>query len=280
MPEMPEVESVVALIRERIERKTIVKIDLIKTDVIKYPQAVDYVRLLENQTIKKVQRKGKYIILEMDNKILAVIHLRMTGKLLFTSKNQELDKYACVVFHLNDENKLVYADIRRLGTLEAVTKDELPRIKGLYTIGAEPLSDEFSVEYLTRILNHNKGKIKPFLLNQKYIAGLGNIYVDESLAISKIHPARVASSLTEDEIKSLYKAINKAIGEAIADGGTSFRDYRNALGEKGSHQDNLYVYNRKGKPCKFCQTAIVKTILNGRGTYYCPTCQKLEHRLR
>lgn len=276
MPEMPEVENVVAGIRKYIEGRKITQIEIIKGDVIKYPDSENYVKALENQVINKVKRRGKYIILEMDNGILAVIHLRMTGKLLFVPQDKELDKYSCVVFNLDDKNRLVYADVRRLGTLDAVTSAELSQIKGLYTLGAEPLSAEFTIEHLTKILHNSRGKIKSFLLNQKNIAGLGNIYVDESLAISKIHPASQASSLTEQEIKSLHSAINKVISDGIKDGGTSFRDYRNSLGEKGTHQEHLYVYNRHGQPCKFCKTPIVKIVLNGRGTYYCPSCQKLR----
>ena len=108
------------------------------------------------------------------------------------------------------------------------------------------------------------------------MAGLGNIYVDEALVISKIHPERKANSLSDEEIERLHQAINLVISEGIRDGGTSFRDYRNGLGEKGSHQDKLYVYNRKGKECRFCDTLITKIVLNGRGTYFCPNCQKLN----
>ena len=133
-----------------------------------------------------------------------------------------------------------------------------------------------NTDILKDCLNKSKTKIKPFLLNQKNVAGLGNIYVDEALAISKIHPERKANSLSDEEIEKLHQAINLVINEGIRDGGTSFRDYRNGLGEKGSHQDKLYVYNRKGKECRFCDTLITKIVLNGRGTYFCPNCQKLN----
>lgn len=162
MPEMPEVENIVRGIRKYIVNQKIVDIEIIKGDVIKYPEIKKYKELLIGNSIKAIDRRGKYIILKMDNGILSVIHLRMTGKLLYTLQNQPIDKYSCVVFYLEDGNKLVYADVRRLGTLEVVNTDELSRIKGLYTLGAEPLSKEFTIEYLQNILKGSKSKIKSF----------------------------------------------------------------------------------------------------------------------
>ncbi len=279
MPEMPEVESIVVGIRDKICNRVITDIEVKKADVIKYPTKDVYVKLLLNQRIEAINRRGKYIIMYLESGVLHVIHLRMTGKLLFVPNGEAIDKYACVIFSLDSGDKLVYADVRRLGTLDVVTKAELPqRLKGLYNLGAEPLSAEFTTAYLTEILQKNHGKIKPFLLNQNHIAGLGNIYVDEALAISKIHPERTADSLNTAEINSLYEAINRVISAGIQDGGTTFRDYRNGLGKKGSHQEHLYVYNRQGKPCRFCQTPIEKIVVNGRGTYYCPSCQQKKRK--
>lgn len=275
MPEMPEVESIVLGIRDFIENRKIIDVKIIKGDVIKTPTQEQYKHLLIGKTIHSLKRKGKYIIMQLDDEYLNIIHLRMTGKLLYTKKIDELDKYSCVIYYLDNGDKLIYADIRRLGTLDLILTKELSKIKGLYTLGAEPLSTEFTTIYLTKHLVKAKGKIKPWLLNQKNIAGLGNIYVDEALAISKIHPERIANSLNDKEIERLYNAINLVIREGIKDGGTSFRDYRNGLGEKGQHQDKLYVYNREGKPCKFCHNLIKKIVLNGRGTHFCPNCQRL-----
>lgn len=276
MPEMPEVENIVVGIKDFIENKKIVDVEIIKGDVIKSPSSDEYRKLLQDRIIKSLKRRGKYIIMSLDDGRLNIIHLRMTGKLLYKQENEDIDKYSCVIYHLEDKTKLIYADIRRLGTLDLITTDEISRLKGLYTLGAEPLSSEFTIEYLKDCLNKSKTKIKPFLLNQKNVAGLGNIYVDEALVISKIHPERKANSLSDEEIERLHQAINLVIIEGIRDGGTSFRDYRNGLGKKGSHQDKLYVYNRKGKECRFCDTLITKIVLNGRGTYFCPNCQKLN----
>ena len=151
MPEMPEVENIVRGIRPFIETKKITDIEIIKSDIVKYPSVEQYVQRIKNSRINAVKRRGKYIILELDNGIAAVIHLRMTGKLLYTRQNQPIDKYACVIFTLEDKNKLVYADVRRLGTLDAVTNRELPRLKGLYSLGAEPLTADFSVDYVAAV---------------------------------------------------------------------------------------------------------------------------------
>ena len=274
MPEMPEAENIVRGIRPFIETKKITDIEIIKSDIVKYPSVEQYVQRIKNSRINAVKRRGKYIILELDNGIAAVIHLRMTGKLLYTRQNQPIDKYACVIFTLEDKNKLVNADVRRLGTLDAVTNQELPRLKGLYSLGAEPLTADFSVDYLQKVLQKSKSRIKSFLLNQKNVAGLGNIYVDEALFLSRINPLRTAGSLSMAEIKALHEAVNQVIGAGIKDGGTTFRDYRNGLGGKGTHQDHLYVYSRKGESCRVCGAPIEKTVVGGRGTYYCPCCQR------
>lgn len=276
MPEMPEVESIVVGIRPYIEKRKIVDIEVIKGDVIKYPTIEKYKQIIKNKVIKALERRGKYIIIRLSDDMINVIHLRMTGKLLYQKDMENLDKYSCIIYHLDNGNRLIYADIRRLGTLDLINIKESSRLKGLSNLGAEPLSKEFTVEYLQQCLTKSKGKIKPLLLNQKYVAGLGNIYVDEALAISKIHPERMANALSKREVVKLHEAINIVIDEGIRDGGTSFRDYRNGLGEKGEHQDKLYVYNRQGQKCRFCQSKITKIILNGRGTHFCPECQKLR----
>lgn len=276
MPEMPEVESIVVGIRSYVEKRKIIDIEVIKGDVIKYPTIEKYKQSIKNKVIETLERRGKYIIMKLSDDMLNVIHLRMTGKLLYQKDIEVLDKYSCIIYHLDNGNRLVYADIRRLGTLDLINETELSRLKGLANLGAEPLSKDFTVDYLQQCLVKSKGKIKPLLLNQKYVAGLGNIYVDEALAISKIHPERMANTLSKREIIKLHEAINIVISEGIRDGGTSFRDYRNGLGEKGAHQDKLYVYNRQGQKCRFCQSKIIKIILNGRGTHFCPECQKLE----
>lgn len=280
MPEMPEVEIIVRGLNPFVEGRTITAIDIIQPTLIKYPDENTFIESLVNHRIIVASRRGKYIRLDLDNDSKVIIHLRMTGKLLCTPAGGEIDKHACIIFQLDNGTSLIYADIRRLGTVELLTASELTNkdcgfCKGYFTLGPEPLSQEFTPEYLRRITQKNRGKIKPLLLKQNYLAGLGNIYVDEALAIAKIHPERMALTITNAEISALYKAINKVISDGIADGGTTFRDYRNSSGERGHHQEHLYVYNRKGEPCKFCHTPIERIVVGGRGTHYCPQCQQL-----
>ena len=173
MPEMPEVENIVVGIKDFIENKKIVDVEIIKGDVIKSPSSDEYRKLLQDRIIKSLKRRGKYIIMSLDDGRLNIIHLRMTGKLLYKQENEDIDKYSCVIYHLEDKTKLIYADIRRLGTLDLITTDEISRLKGLYTLGAEPLSSEFTIEYLKDCLNKSKTKIKPFLLNQKKCGRFG-----------------------------------------------------------------------------------------------------------
>lgn len=278
MPELPEVESIVRGIKNKIEGRTIVSADIIKgrDDVIKYPSSSEYAANIKGRTIEKIRRRGKYILLELSGGILSVIHLRMTGRLIFVPDGRAEDKYACVVYRFDDGSCLMYADVRRLGTLHLLRDDELSMVKGLSSLGPEPLSEEFSPAYLAQIAKGSRSRIKSFLLDQKHIAGLGNIYVDEALAISRIHPLRPAGSLDESEIRALHEAVNKVIAAGIKDGGTTFRDYRNGTGGKGAHQEHLYVYSRKGKACRFCGAAIEKITVGGRGTYFCPKCQVMK----
>lgn len=278
MPELPEVESIVRGIKNKIEGRTIVSAEMIKgrDDVIKYPSSSEYAEEIKGRMIEKMRRRGKYILLELSGGVLSVIHLRMTGRLIFVPGGRADDKYACVIYRLDDGSCLMYADVRRLGTLHLLCGGDLSMVKGLSSLGPEPLSEDFSADYLARIAKGSRSRIKSFLLDQKHIAGLGNIYVDEALAISRIHPLRLAGSLSLSEIEALHEAVNKVIAAGIEDGGTTFRDYRNGTGGKGAHQEHLYVYSRKGKACRFCGAAIEKITVGGRGTYFCPKCQVMK----
>ena len=147
-------------------------------------------------------------------------------------------------------------------------------LKGLAEMGPEPLSVEFTPAYLEQAASQRKTAIKSFLLNQKYIGGIGNIYADEALFLAAIHPLRPAKSLSAGECRRLWESVNQVIAAGIEDGGTTFRDYQNGEGGKGSHQEHLYVYGRKGEPCRNCHTAIERITVGGRGTHFCPHCQE------
>lgn len=276
MPEMPEVETIRRTLAVNIEGRTIVDIKIRLPRLIKYPKQDAYIKRLCNRKIEKMGREGKYLIMHMSGDMMAVFHLRMTGQLYYADENEEKDKYTKIVFSLDNGTQLIYADMRTFGTLYAIKENEREKIKGLYELGHEPLAKNFTISYLANILKRSKSKIKVFLLNQKNIAGLGNIYVDESLFLAGINPEQSADSLSVSKIKRLHAAINKVISAGIRDGGTTFRDYVNGNRKKGQHQNNLYVYGQDKKPCQKCGTIIKKIKVGGRGTCFCPKCQKLK----
>ena len=275
MPEMPEVEIIRRYLDTQVAGKTIMNLDIRLPRMIKWPDVEGFRALVTGRTIKSMNRRGKYLLMELDNDSKVVFHLRMTGRLVYEPTGETSDHHARVIFHLQDGASLVYGDTRTLGTIHGLKPQELGMLKGLAEMGPEPLSAEFTVEYLYRTASQRKVAIKSFLLNQKYIGGIGNIYADEALFLAGIHPLRPANSLTQAECSSLWESVNKVIAAGIADGGTTFRDYQNGEGGKGSHQEHLYVYGRKGEQCRNCGAVIERITVGGRGTHFCPKCQEV-----
>ncbi len=274
MPEMPEVETIKRSLIHKIGGRTIKEVEFLLSRLVKWPSAGEFQAVLTGKKIIDLTRRGKYLLFHLDNNQLMVVHLRMTGRLSYITQGMEMDKFTRIIFTLDNGDQLLYADTRTLGTLYLLPSEELWRISGLVNMGPEPLSEEFSLQYFAEMLKKRHGNIKAVLLNQKYIGGLGNIYVDESMSIASIHPERIASSLVADEALKLFNAINKVIEDGIAHGGTTFRDYRDGGGKSGSHQHHLTVYGRKSAPCFLCGKAIVWKTVAGRGTHFCAECQK------
>lgn len=274
MPEMPEVEIIRQTLVEKVSGRRIKEVEFLLSRLVKWPSAGEFQAVLTGKRIIDLTRRGKYLLFHLDDQQIMVVHLRMTGRLSYVSPGMEIDKFTRIIFKLDNGDCLIYGDTRTLGTLYLLPPEELWRISGLANMGPEPLSAEFTLEYLASMLKKRHGNIKAVLLNQKYIGGLGNIYVDESMAIAGIHPERIASSLNADEEKRLYHAINKVIADGITHGGTTFRDYRDGNGKRGSHQEHLAVYGRKMAPCLNCGMPILWKTIAGRGTHFCPECQK------
>lgn len=273
MPEMPEVETIRRTLDTKVTGRKILRVEMLLPRLVKWPSPSEFQALVTDTVIMRLARRGKYLLFYLDNGIVMVVHLRMTGRLYIQSAESD-ERFARLLFELDNGTRLIYADSRTLGTLYAMPEQELWRIAGLQTLGPEPLSPEFTLDYFRGKLKSRKGKIKALLLDQKIIGGLGNIYVDESLALAGIHPERTADSLAEEESAKLYEAVNRVIEQGITYGGTTFRDYRNGEGGYGSNQHHLNVYGRKSEPCKICGTPIAKGEVAGRGTHYCPNCQK------
>lgn len=274
MPEMPEVETVRRDLAKHIIGRRIVEAKVLLARQLRSKQTVEeFCRSIEGRTVERIDRRGKYLLADFGDTVM-VIHLGMTGQLYY-SPYDVLDKtHVRFWFRFDSGEYLIFADVRTFGGVYLVKREELDSITGLATLGAEPLTEAFTADYLAARLKGRKSVIKSFLLDQRQVSGLGNIYVDEALFVAGILPVRRADSITCEEVERLVQAVNRVIADGIRDGGTTFRDYRNGEGGKGSHQDRLFVYSRGGQPCRRCQTTIERCTVGGRGTHYCPSCQK------
>jgi formamidopyrimidine-DNA glycosylase len=275
MPELPEVETVRKTLEKLVLLKEIENITVYWPKIIKNPIEIEqFVDALKGETIEDIGRRGKFLIFYTGNYAL-VSHLRMEGKYGLYSKDEPFDKHTHVIFHFTDGTELRYRDVRKFGTMHLFKKGEEFIKPPLLDMGPEPFSEEFTIEYLGRMLKKTTRKIKPALLDQKVLVGLGNIYVDEALFRSGIHPERVANSLKKEELSVLHQEIIATLSEAVKKGGSTIRSYVNSQGEIGMFQLELYAYGRKGEGCKKCGTPLEKTVVGGRGTHFCPNCQKL-----
>ena len=273
MPELPEVETICRSLRDHVVRKTLAEVEIQLSRLIKWPTPEDFRSIMTGRTIEALERRGKYLLFQLSGDWVLVVHLRMTGRLYYRAADAASTGSPRVVFHFVGGDALEYYDTRTLGTLYLLRQNELNRIYGLSSLGPEPLTAEFTPEYLSTGLARRKGKIKSVLLDQAFIGGLGNIYVDESLARAGLHPEQRAHELTQPEVIRLHEAINFVIDKGICGNGTTFRDYLDGIGNKGEFQNDLCVYGRKNLPCPTCGTLIVRTEVGGRGTHFCPQCQ-------
>ncbi len=274
MPELPEVETIVReLIASHLVGKQIHNAHVYWSRIVETSSAEKFCRQIRNQRINNIHRRGKYLVFKLTDDTL-LVHLRMTGKFEFIAQNSAINKHEHVRLIFTDGTALRYQDPRKFGRW-SLLKDATEKMNML---GLEPLSKEFTLEAFKLLFQNHPSQIKPFLLNQKYIAGLGNIYVDESLWKAKIHPQRLTNSLSDSEINHLYKAIQMVLKTAIKNLGTSLGtgqgNYISVNGKPGENQYHLSVHRRKGHECPRCKSIIVKTVVAQRGTYYCPKCQR------
>lgn len=273
MPELPEVETIVKDLKlAGLIGKKIVQAHIYWPRIIEAPAAQTFISKVEKQTIKNIRRRAKYIVIDLSHGTL-LIHLRMTGKFNILSALAPPDKHEHVRLVFDDKTILSYLDPRKFGRWSWY---EDPTEK-LEQLGFEPLSKEFTLAALKKLIHQHSTQIKPFLLNQKYVAGLGNIYVDEALWRAKIHPQTLANELNENEIKHLHEAIKHVLEIGVKNQGTSLGlgkgNYFSVSGRRGGHQNHLKVFRRDGEACPRCQEIIKKIIVTQRGTHFCPRCQ-------
>ena len=285
MPELPEVQTITNDLSKKILNKKISSVDIRLKNIVKN-DTQDFIETLVDNSFKKIERRGKFIILKLKNSDKhLVIHLRLTGQLIYQNKNEIiagghdtgennfnlLDKHAHLVIHFKDNSKLFYNDQRQFGFFQIVNDEELLEIKE--KLGVEPLDGKFTLKIFSELIRSKKINVKAFLLNQKDIAGIGNIYADETLFKAGIRPTRTLDSLVSVEIKKLFMSIKTILKEAVKQRGTSFNNYIDTDGNKGNFAKKLKVYGRDGQKCVVCDSIIIKTKVAGRGTRYCPKCQ-------
>jgi len=271
MPELPEVETVVRGLRASLAGHTIIGLTVHWSGSIAVPDPAVFAQRLTGRTVVDVDRRGKWIVITLDDGQTLLIHLRMTGQLLLEAIRCPVDEYARVVFRLDGGKRLRFSDMRKFGRLILTREPD----KVLDDLGPEPLADDFTVQRFERMLMQRRGRIKSLLLNQRFLAGLGNIYVNEALWRAHIHPLRPANSLTSEEVRKLHRAIRSVLREAIGEGGTTLDNgnFRQADGEVGEFASQLSVYGREGEACGCCGSSIERVKVGQRSTYFCPRCQ-------
>lgn len=272
MPELPEVETVKNTLKPKLINKKITNIKLYHNNIIEYPDIEIFKKKIINQTIIDMSRYGKWLIFELNDYYL-LSHLRMEGKYFFKNKNDELSKHEHVVFTLDNKEELRYHDVRKFGKMLLIEKDKIKEIGPLTELGYEPWDEKLDIDYLKEKYKNKKLPIKTVLLDQSIITGIGNIYADEILFLSKINPEKVSSKLNNNELENIIKYTKQVLEEAIKQGGSTIRSYTSVDGVHGLFQQKLNVHTKEGCPCPVCNKTIIKIKLGGRGTYYCPNCQ-------
>jgi formamidopyrimidine-DNA glycosylase len=280
VPELPEVETVRTRLAPDVEGHTIVRarVDDVRLVRPELPESV--AAALTGATIERVERRGKYLLLRLASGETLAVHLRMTGNLLRRTAGDEAPRFVRAELELDDGSVVAYTDIRRFGTWELlrdlVVADEFIAQR----LGPEPFSDEFTPAFLYAALHRREAPVKSVLLDQRVVAGLGNIYADEALWAAKIHPEVPASRLRRPDAERLHGAIRAALTAGIEAQGASIRDYRMPDGGHGSAQERFAVYGRTGLPCPRCGTAIRRLVVGQRGTHICPHCQRVPRARR
>ena len=277
MPELPEVETIRTRLAPRLEGRRLERVEIVDPRLTRPEPPEAIAAALEGERIVRVSRRGKYLVFEFESGRSLLVHLRMTGNVEHPAQGGlAADPYRRAVVRLDDGSDVAYRDVRRFGTWDLLEPGELEDYFAVRRLGEEPLERGFTTRAFTQALEGRRAPIKAALLDQRAAAGVGNIYADEALWRARLHPLRPAGSLTAGEIARLRKAIRAALEMGIARQGATLRDYRDPEGRRGRMQDEFKVYGRAGEPCPRCGTPIEKTRAGGRGTWFCPHCQRLD----
>jgi formamidopyrimidine-DNA glycosylase len=275
MPELPEVETVRARLEPVLTGRRFERVEIHDPRLVRPYEPAEVAAELQGERVAAVERRGKYLIFRFESGRVLLIHLRMTGSLRHTSGDLAEDPHRRAVVRLDNGSDVAYRDVRRFGTWLLLEPGELEPYLGT-RVGEEPLDALFTAARLGERLARRRAPIKSALLDQRTLAGMGNIYVDEALWRAKVHPLRAAESLDRNELRRLHKAVRAALEAGIARQGSTLRDYALPDGGSGSMQHEFKVYGREGEPCDRCGTPISKTRVAGRGTWFCSSCQPAQ----
>ena len=271
MPELPEVETVKETLKKQVLNR------VIKNVIIRYDKIITGISLdkfkekIKNQKINDIKRRGKWLLFELDDYFL-VSHLRMEGKYFINKQDDEITKHQHVIFDLDDNIQLRYSDVRKFGKMYLIKKEEINLVPPVSELGHEPFDEKLTIEYLKDKYKNKSMPIKTSLLDQSIIVGIGNIYADEILFLSKINPYKKCNELNDLELQAIINNTKTVLTKAIKLGGSTIRSYTSSDGSHGRFQNELLVHTKT--ICPICKTIIKKDKINGRGTYYCINCQK------
>jgi formamidopyrimidine-DNA glycosylase len=273
VPELPEVETVRRRLAPLLEGRLFERVEITDPRLTRPLEPDDVARELAGERVANVDRRGKYLILRFESGRALLVHLRMTGSMLHGDGAVGEDPHRRAVVNLDDGSALAYRDVRRFGTWLLLEPAEVDAYLDA-RVGREPLADAYRARDLAAQLHRRRAPIKAALLDQRTLAGVGNIYADEALWRARIHPLTPADVLSLDEVKALHRGVRRALEQGIARQGSTLRDYRLPDGASGGMQHEFKVYGRGGEPCERCGTPIDKIRVAGRGTWYCPNCQR------
>ena len=288
MPELPEVEVVKKSLKDNICNLSFSKV-IINTNKLRYTINKNLQDTIKNKKILSVERRSKYILINLDKNLTLLAHLGMTGKFFLVNKKKQKqktsfyyeitkkdEKHNHIIFILNDKTQLIYNDVRKFGFIKIISTDEIKSNNHIKDLGPEPLSNKFNFKYFKKYIYNKNKNLKNILMDQKFIAGLGNIYVNEILFMSRLNPKKSIKNINKLEIKKIIISTKKILKKSILEGGSSIKNFSNSDGEIGRFQQLFKVYGREGEKCikNNCAGVVKKINISNRSTFYCKSCQK------